>query len=40
MWKVDVQTEDHLRCSHGNGYPPQSRERNPIKKPQVSCVIT
>jgi hypothetical protein len=32
MWKVDVQTEDHLQCSHGNGYPPQSRGRNPIKK--------
>lgn len=28
-----------LQCSHGNGYPPQSRGRNPDGKIEVSCVV-
>jgi hypothetical protein len=31
-WRVDIEMGDHLRYSHGNGYPPQSRGRNPMKK--------
>jgi hypothetical protein len=26
------ETNGHLQCSHGNGYPPQSQGRNPIKR--------